>query len=102
MRANDLHEVLVSGVRQINVATFFVGEGHEEAMREALRLSFGADVGAPLKIADRVDLARQCSESRLDFFDLILRRPLFEFEEHNVPQHFLRRLFGLRSLFGLR
>ena len=85
VRADEFDEVFVSRVWQISVASLLVRERHEEAVRETLRLAFRANVRAPLKIADRVDLAGQAAEAGFNLLDLFLGRPFFEFEEHDMP-----------------
>ena len=61
---------LVSGMGQIGVAALFVGEGHDEAVRETLRLHLGAVVGAGFEVLDDVDLLGQLREGVDDFLDL--------------------------------
>ena len=47
--ANDATEGFMSGVRQVVVAVFLIGEGQDEGVCEAFVQLFGAVVGTPFK-----------------------------------------------------
>ena len=67
--AQQRREGLVIGIGQIGVALGRAGESQEKAVGEALRLAFGAAVGAPLERLDRADLELQRGEGALDLGD---------------------------------
>ena len=74
----------VRRVGQVGVAVGCAGEGDEEAVAEAVGLAFDADIGAPLKVVDDVDLPRQRAEGVLDFGDLGGGCAVFELEEDDM------------------
>ena len=86
MGSQERAEGGVRRVGQVGVAFGCVGEGDEEAVAEAVGLAFDADIGAPLKVVDGVDRARQRAEGVLDFGDLGGGCAVFELEEDDVTQ----------------
>ncbi len=83
-------------MRDVVVAVLFRRETEDEAVGESVVESFGAIVGSPLKLGDRVDLLWQGREGVGHTLDLFLARFVFELENHNVSQH----LAGAIDRFG--
>lgn len=77
-------EGAVSRVGQIGVAVGFTLESDKEAVGKAVGLAFDADISAPFKGVDGVDLAREGTEGGLNLLYLFRRRVIFEFEEDDV------------------
>ena len=73
-------------MRQVGFPPLFVGEGHQKAVRIALRQHLRAVVRAPLVRLNHIDLAGQLAERGFHFFDLLGRHVLLEFEQHHVSQ----------------
>ena len=69
-----------------------LNKGDEEAMREAFVFALGAEIGAPLKAGDGVDLGRQRLEGGLHGLNLIWGGAVFELEQDNVAIN--ARFFG--------
>ena len=95
----DFHEGLVVRVGKVNVETGAVLEGHDKTMRETFGAVFGANIGAPLKVDDGVDLSFERGEFLFDIFDLLGFGFLFEFEAHDVTKESGCFIFSGRSFF---
>jgi hypothetical protein len=77
-------ELGMSGVWQIDIKTCFVSKGYEEAMGEAIVEVLRADVGAPFKTFDGVDLLGELDEGFLKALHLLSGGAVFELEEYDV------------------
>jgi len=86
MGPEDSAELAVGGVGQIGVPVGFAAEGDKEAVGKAIRLAFDADIGAPFKGVDGVDLARQGAKSGFDLLGLFRRCAVLEFKEDDVTE----------------
>ena len=87
-------ELLVCRMRQVGIATLVVGKRHEETVRKPLGSFLGAQVGAPFKVLDHVDLSLQGPKRVDHFLDLRFRCAVFEFEQHDVAKHGRRGVLG--------
>lgn len=86
MRAQDSAKGAMGRMGEIGVPVSFIFEGDKEAMGVAIRLALDADIGAPFKGVDGVDLAGQGAEGGFDLAGLFGGGVLFEFEEDNVAE----------------
>ncbi len=86
VRTRNLHEFIVNWVRQIGIPPGRVFEGDNECMRVALVEVFRADVVTGLYCPDRFNSVLQVEKGTLNFGDIRLARPVFEFEENNVTE----------------
>ena len=80
----DFDEGLVVGVWEVDFASFFVGEGYDEAVSESFVEPFGAIVFTPLEGTDPGNLTFQSGEFSLDFFNLRGIGAFLELEAHDM------------------
>jgi len=84
-------------MRYVYFPICFAKERHKKAVSESLGTIFNTYIGAPLKIVNRIDFARQCTESILDVLYLLIRSIVLELEQHHMTQD-LGRFFGVLRL----
>jgi hypothetical protein len=84
MGTQDSAKGAMGRVGKIGIPVHFIFEGDKEAMSVAIRFAFDADIGAPFKGVDGVDLARQGAEGGFDLAGLFRGGVVFEFEENNM------------------
>ncbi len=71
---------------EIGIAIGCALEGDKEAVRVAIGYALNADIGAPFKAVDRIDLAGEGAEGVFDCFDLSGGRLFFELKEDDVTK----------------
>src|SRR5262245_3029150 len=81
---HDLLDLLVLGVRQVDVARGGVLEGHDEAVREAALQSLGRAVAAAAEAQESRDAPAQRAELAEDGVDVLLRHVAADPEEDHV------------------
>ena len=84
----DFDEGLVVGVWEVDFASFFVGEGYDEAVGEPFVEAFGAVVQAPFEPLDFGDFLLQAREGFLDLLDLGFGGVFLELEADDVSDAF--------------
>jgi len=87
--AEEFAEAFVGGMDEVGVTVLIGREGKKEAVSEALREIFRADVSAPLVALDEIDFRREGAEGGFDLLDLFGRGGILEFEEDDVAEKFL-------------
>jgi len=87
--AEEFAEVLVGGMDEVGVTVLIGRECEKEAVSEALREIFGADVSAPLVSLDEINFRGEGAEGVFDLLDLFRRGGSLDFEEDHVAKKFL-------------
>ena len=71
-------------MRQVGIAVFFIGKGHNETMGITFVQVFRTGVPAPFKIPHKREFGAQYTERPLDLFHPVIAGIVVEFEQHNM------------------